>query len=103
MQAEDEGAIEEELGDVLFVIANLSTYYHINPEIALQRTNRKFISRFQFIEKSVAASKREITTVSQAEMDEYWDQAKRSEEHTSELQSRGHLVCRLLLEKKKYT
>jgi len=80
MQAEDEGAIEEELGDVLFVIANLSTYYHINPEIALQRTNRKFISRFQFIEKSVAASKREITTVSQAEMDEYWDQAKREED-----------------------
>ena len=80
MQEQNESEIEKELGDVLFVIANLSLYYHVNPEIALHRTNQKFTTRFQFIEKSLEARNREITTVSQAEMDNYWDQAKRKED-----------------------
>lgn len=80
IQERNENEIEQELGDVLFVIANLSRYYQVNPEIALNRTNRKFIYRFQFIERSLDVSNQDITAVSQDIMDEYWNQAKGKED-----------------------
>ncbi|MEN1966454.1 nucleoside triphosphate pyrophosphohydrolase [Lentibacillus sp. N15] len=71
--------IEKELGDVLFVLANISRYYKVNPEIALNRTNQKFISRFAFIEKRLAEQKKDIQEAGLAEMDHYWNQAKGNE------------------------
>ena len=68
--------IENELGDVLFVLANLARHYKINPEIALNRTNQKFITRFTYIEKSLAEDGKDINGVSLEEMDHYWDEAK---------------------------
>ncbi|GGB51165.1 MazG family protein [Lentibacillus populi] len=68
--------IERELGDVLFVLANISRYYKVNPEIALNRTNQKFISRFSYIEKRLHEENKDINQASLREMDKYWNQAK---------------------------
>lgn len=71
--------IEKELGDVLFVIANLARHYHINPDIALTRSNRKFATRFSYIEKKMRESAKDITKSTLEEMDKYWEEAKRKE------------------------
>ncbi|TRM11120.1 nucleoside triphosphate pyrophosphohydrolase [Lentibacillus cibarius] len=72
-------AVEAELGDVLFVLANLARYYKVNPEIALNRTNEKFVRRFTYIEKQLKDLGKDIQTTSLEEMDYYWKEAKRSE------------------------
>ncbi|TFJ92994.1 nucleoside triphosphate pyrophosphohydrolase [Lentibacillus salicampi] len=77
--AQNRTELEKELGDVLFVLANISRYYKINPEIALNQTNRKFISRFSHIEKELQGQGKTIRQVSLEEMDDYWNQAKRKE------------------------
>lgn len=71
--------IEKEFGDVLFVLANLTRYYKINPEIALNQTNQKFMSRFSFIEQQISKLGKDIQQVSRQEMDDYWEQAKKGE------------------------
>ncbi|WP_099158891.1 nucleoside triphosphate pyrophosphohydrolase [Virgibacillus ndiopensis] len=71
--------IESELGDLLFVLANLSRYYKINPEIALNRTNQKFISRFSYIEAKLEQLGKNISEASLEEMDNYWNKAKGNE------------------------
>lgn len=71
--------IEQELGDVLFVLANLSRYYNINPEIALNQTNEKFLSRFSYIERQLQEKGKDIRETPLEEMDAYWNQAKRRE------------------------
>ncbi|MFD2628050.1 bifunctional methyltransferase/pyrophosphohydrolase YabN [Oceanobacillus kapialis] len=71
--------IEKEFGDVLFVIANLSRYYKVNPEVALNRTNQKFTSRFSYIEEQLIKNQKDIHHVTLKEMDELWDQAKERE------------------------
>ncbi|WP_067729687.1 bifunctional methyltransferase/pyrophosphohydrolase YabN [Oceanobacillus damuensis] len=71
--------IEDEFGEVLFVLANLTRYYKINPEIALNRANRKFISRFTFIEEQLNKQGQDINKATLEEMDAYWDQAKERE------------------------
>lgn len=72
--------IEEEIGDLLFVVANLARKLDIEPETALKRTNRKFRKRFKFIEDTLKAGDRRLEDASLEEMDEIWNQAKR--EHT---------------------
>lgn len=72
--------IEAELGDVLFVLANLARHYQINPEIALNRTNKKFISRFAYIEQKLIEKGKDIQATSLKEMDHYWDEAKGRED-----------------------
>ncbi|SFD73207.1 tetrapyrrole methylase family protein / MazG family protein [Lentibacillus persicus] len=74
-----ESEIEEELGDVLFVLANISRYYKLNPEIALNGTNAKFMSRFSHVESSLEEQGKDIRQASLEEMDGYWNQAKRNE------------------------
>lgn len=74
--SKDIEAIEDELGDVLFVIANLSRHYKVDPEIALNRTNQKFIRRFTHIEKRLDEQGKDIRETSLEEMDRYWDEAK---------------------------
>ncbi|GGK01126.1 MazG family protein [Lentibacillus kapialis] len=71
--------LESELGDVLFVLANISRYYKVNPEIALNQTNRKFMSRFSYIEKQLEAEGKSIRETPLKELNYYWNQAKGKE------------------------
>jgi XTP/dITP diphosphohydrolase len=66
-----------ELGDVLFSIINFARFKNLNPEEALERTNKKFISRFQYLESSIAKDGKNWEDMSLSEMDVYWDQAKK--------------------------
>ncbi|MEK4800276.1 nucleoside triphosphate pyrophosphohydrolase [Oceanobacillus sp. FSL K6-0118] len=75
----DREEMEKEFGDVLFVLANLTRFYKINPEIALERTNQKFTSRFTYIEEKLKADGVDIGQASLEWMDQYWDQAKERE------------------------
>src|SRR5699024_5248641 len=77
--AQNQPEIEKELGDVLFVLANISRYYKINPEIALNQTNQKFLSRFSHIERELQVQGKDIRETPLEEMDHYWNQAKRKE------------------------
>lgn len=68
--------IEAEFGDLLFSLVNLSRYLKVNPEDALERTNRKFIARFQHIERRLAETGQNFNEISLQEMDVYWEEAK---------------------------
>ena len=68
---------EDELGDLLFALVNLARFYKIDPEVAIHRTNHKFIARFQHIEKRVKENGLQIENLSLEELDQYWDEAKR--------------------------
>lgn len=74
---EDHTRMEEELGDVLFSLINYARFLHIHPEDALEKTNRKFMNRFQLLEKMVKDDNRHLTDMSLEEMDEYWERAKK--------------------------
>ena len=68
--------MEEEMGDVLFSIINAARLYKINPENALEKTNKKFISRFNHVESRAKEMGRNLKNMTLAEMDELWDEAK---------------------------
>jgi XTP/dITP diphosphohydrolase len=68
--------MESELGDLLFAIVNYARFLEINPEDALERTNKKFKSRFQYLEENAIKIGKSLHEMSLAEMDEYWEQAK---------------------------
>jgi len=69
--------IESEFGDVLFSMINYSRFINVNPENALERTNKKFISRFQFLEAEAKKLDKSLHNMSLAEMDVFWDEAKK--------------------------
>ena len=69
--------IEDEFGDVLFSLVNYSRFISVNPEDALEKTNKKFIKRFQFLEEKIKNDGRELSDLSFDEMNEYWDAAKK--------------------------
>lgn len=71
--------IEDEFGDLLFALVNYARYIGVNPEDALERTNRKFRSRFQYIEKIALSHNKHLHEMSLEEMDELWNEAKKSE------------------------
>ncbi len=71
-----EAAIEDELGDILFMIVNISRFIGVNPEDALRKTISKFISRFRYIEMTAAESGKKLSDMPLAEMDALWDEAK---------------------------
>ena len=71
--------IEEEMGDLLFVIANLSRHLGVEPEAALRRANAKFIRRFAYIEKRLAENGKHPEDSNLAEMDALWNAAKLAE------------------------
>jgi nucleoside triphosphate diphosphatase len=75
----DARAIEDELGDVLFTVANAARKAGVNPEEALQSTNRKFMRRFESMEAAVRATGRNLDQLTLEEMDALWDQAKAAE------------------------
>ena len=67
---------EEEFGDVLFSLINYARFLDVHPEDALEKTNRKFMRRFQLLEQMVKADGRTLTDMTLTEMDEYWEKAK---------------------------
>jgi XTP/dITP diphosphohydrolase len=68
--------MEEEFGDVLFSLVNLSRYIDVQPENALGKTNNKFITRFQLMEQMVKDENLNLEDMSLSEMDVFWDKAK---------------------------
>lgn len=72
----DKNKMEDEMGDLLFALTNYARYIGVNPEDALERTNRKFIRRFQFIETESAKDGFKIEEMSLEEMEKYWVKAK---------------------------
>ena len=72
-------AVAGEIGDILFVVANLARWSGVEPESALKATNHKFRRRFRHVEKRIAEQGRAWQEVSLEEMDEHWDEAKRIE------------------------
>ncbi|OGP67309.1 MAG: nucleoside triphosphate pyrophosphohydrolase [Deltaproteobacteria bacterium RBG_16_44_11] len=68
--------IEEELGDILFTLVNLSRFVRVDAETALMKTTNKFLRRFSYIEKQLAARGRSLEETDLAEMDELWKKAK---------------------------
>jgi XTP/dITP diphosphohydrolase len=68
--------IESELGDVLFSLVNYARFLNINPENALERTNKKFIKRFQYLEAKAKTLNKSLRDMTLAEMDVFWEEAK---------------------------
>ncbi|MDA0974191.1 MAG: nucleoside triphosphate pyrophosphohydrolase [Bacteroidetes bacterium] len=68
--------VEDEFGDVLFSLVNYARFLGLNPDDALERTNRKFIRRFQYMEKAAAEDKRQLSEMTLEEMDVYWEESK---------------------------
>jgi MazG family protein len=67
----------KEFGDVLFSLVNYARFIEINPETALERTNKKFIKRFQYLESKAKESNKQLSDMTLAEMDVYWEEAKK--------------------------
>lgn len=78
-QGADQDRMEDELGDLLFVVANLARHLKIDPEAALRRSNAKFERRFRYIEQELTAQGRRPEETNLAEMDALWEAAKRGE------------------------
>ncbi len=73
----DTERIEKEMGDVLFSVINYARFLDVDPENALEKTNKKFMARFQYMEKRVKEKNLDLNQLSLAEMDVYWDEAKK--------------------------
>jgi MazG family protein len=71
-----EASLTEEVGDLLFVVVNLARHLGVDPELALQSTNRKFIERFHFIEARLAEQDRSPADSSMEELEDLWQEAK---------------------------
>ncbi len=73
-----ESNVHDEIGDLLFTIANLARKLNVNPEEALQSTNRKFTTRFESMEREARSAEKNLDQYSLEEMDAMWERAKRS-------------------------
>lgn len=69
-------AIENEMGDVLFSLINYARFLKVNPENALERTNKKFIKRFMYLEQKAKSINKDLKDMTLAEMDVFWEEAK---------------------------
>ncbi len=74
----DKEKITAEFGDLLFAVVNAARLYGVDPENALEKTNRKFINRFNYLEKKVKEQGRDLKSMTLAEMDEIWNEAKKA-------------------------
>jgi ATP diphosphatase len=77
LRAKREKEIFDEMGDLFFSLANVSRLLGINPEIALQEANEKFIRRFELVEKGLKKRGKKLGEVGLKEMDELWERAKK--------------------------
>lgn len=75
--AGNQDQIEAEFGDVLFSMINYARFLHVNPEDALERTNKKFIKRFQYLESKAGTLGKSLADMTLAEMDVFWNEAKK--------------------------
>ncbi|MFZ5431243.1 MAG: nucleoside triphosphate pyrophosphohydrolase [Bacteroidota bacterium] len=75
----DKDKIEAEFGDLFFAMVNAARLYGVDPEAALERTNLKFIQRFNYLESKTMAIGRSLHDMTLAEMDVYWEEAKREQ------------------------
>ena len=71
--------VKDELGDLLFALVNYSRFIHVNPDDALEHTNKKFKGRFEYIEQKAREQGRSLLDMSLNEMEGYWQEAKRNE------------------------
>jgi len=71
--------MEHELGDLLFALVNYARFINVNPEDALERTNKKFIKRFQHLESKATDLGKSLKDMTLAEMDVFWEEAKKME------------------------
>ena len=78
VQKGNEKDMEKEMGDLFFALINAARLYHINPENALEYTNRKFISRFNYIESKAKNCGKKLKDMTLAEMEELWQEAKKN-------------------------
>ena len=75
----DSNQMEAEFGDVIFSLVNYARFLKINPETALERTNKKFIKRFNYIEEKAEKSQRKVSELSIEKMEVLWQEAKKKE------------------------
>lgn len=77
LAATDQEKIEKEFGDVLFSMVNYARFIGVNPENALEKTNKKFIERFQYLEQAAKKVGKSLHDMSLAEMDVFWEESKK--------------------------
>ena len=77
LAATDQQKIEKEFGDVLFSMVNYARFIGVNPENALEKTNKKFIERFQYLEQAAKKVGKSLHDMSLAEMDVFWEESKK--------------------------
>ncbi|SKA18960.1 nucleoside triphosphate pyrophosphohydrolase [Sediminibacterium ginsengisoli] len=82
MAEENQAHIEEEFGDVLFSLINYARFLQVDPEGVLEKTNRKFITRFQLMEEAAAAKDKNLADMTLAEMDAIWNEIKKQKDRT---------------------
>jgi len=68
--------IEKEFGDMFFALINAARLYGINPENAIELTNRKFLNRFNYLEENTIAQGKSLKSMNLEEMDKFWNEAK---------------------------
>ena len=74
---DDKSKVEKEFGDVLFSMINYARFIGVDPELALERTNKKFIGRFTYLESEVKKKQKDLLKMTLAEMDEIWNESKK--------------------------
>ena len=77
LKSKNQEAIESEFGDFLFSLINYARFLNVNPENALERTNKKFIKRFQYLEQQAKNQKQKLSEMSLNEMEVLWEEAKK--------------------------
>jgi XTP/dITP diphosphohydrolase len=73
----DQEKATDEFGDLMFSLVNAARLYHINPDNALERTNQKFIRRFNYVEQQTLQQGRSLKDMTLEEMDALWNEAKK--------------------------
>ncbi len=76
IESGDTEAIEDEFGDVLFSLVNYARFLKINPENALEKTNKKFIKRFKYLESKARDNGKSLKEMTLAEMEDFWQESK---------------------------
>jgi XTP/dITP diphosphohydrolase len=79
LEKADKDKAEQELGDFLFSVVNAARLYDLNPDTALERTNRKFRTRFGYLEQHTIKQGRSLKEMTLEEMDEIWEEAKKQD------------------------
>jgi len=82
VSAKDGSGIEDEIGDILFTVANLGRFLRVHPELALRKTNRKFRGRFRRMEESVRRAGTKLADMNMEELEALWREAKKGDGDT---------------------